>query len=375
MEQIEILTTNAQVAELAELLAAETSIAVDLEADSMHNYQEQVCLLQVSTTTRTVLIDPLAVTDLSSLRPVLANPAIRKIFHAADYDLRSLKRDFDIEIHGLFDTMICAQLLGEPRIGLADLLRKYFSVELDKRFQKADWSQRPLPSEMVRYAAADTSHLHRLVEILEPRLKELGRLSWAEEEFLLMEKVCFANAEGPICLRLKGAGTLERRELGVLEALMQWREKEGCRRNSPVYKVLGNKSLLDLAQLAPRAAQGLRGIEGLSSRQIERYGQALLQAVREGLDVPEQELPKFERQPRRVKDPAAEARLKTLKGWRQKKADALSLDPGVLINNALLEALARTNPHSIAGFAEVDGLKQWQRKEFGQELLDALGHL
>ncbi len=375
MEHIEILTTNTQIAELAELLAAETVIAVDLEADSMHNYQEKVCLIQVSTTERTVLIDPLAATDLSPLRPVLADPAIRKIFHAADYDLRSLKRDFDIEINGLFDTMICAQLLGEPRLGLADLLRKYFGVELDKRFQKADWSQRPLPAEMVRYAAADTSHLHRLVDILEPRLKELKRQSWADEEFLLMEKVCFAPAAGPICLRLKGAGNLERRELGILEALMQWREKEGCRRNSPVYKVLGNKSLLALAQRAPESAQGLRGIDDLSSRQIERYGQALLQAVREGLEVPEPELPRFERQPRRVKDPAAEARLKTLKSWRQKKADSLSLDPGVLINNALLEAVSRNNPRAIKDFAEIDGLKNWQRKELGQNLLDALGNL
>ena len=167
MEQIEILTTNEQVAELAEQLAAETTIAVDLEADSMHNYQEKVCLIQVSTLQRTVLIDPLAATDLSPLKPILADPAIRKIFHAADYDLRSLSRDFDLEVNGLFDTMICAQLLGEERIGLADLLNKYFNVELDKKYQKADWSLRPLKPAMISYAAEDTHHLHRLAEILE----------------------------------------------------------------------------------------------------------------------------------------------------------------------------------------------------------------
>lgn len=192
MEHIEILTTNAQVAELAGLLASETTIAIDLEADSMHNYQEKVCLIQVSTQQRTVLIDPLAATDLSPLRPVLADPAIRKIFHAADYDLRSLKRDFDLEINGLFDTMICAQFLGEERVGLADLLRKFFSVHLDKKFQRADWSQRPLPDEMVRYAAEDTRHLHRLVDIFEERLIAAGRLDWCTEEFALMEQVRFA---------------------------------------------------------------------------------------------------------------------------------------------------------------------------------------
>jgi ribonuclease D len=372
MEQIEILTTNAQVAELAELLAAETTIAVDLEADSMHNYQEKVCLIQVSTLERTVLIDPLAATDLSPLKPVLANPAIRKIFHAADYDLRSLSRDFDLEVNGLFDTMICAQLLGEDRIGLADLLRKYFSVQLDKKFQRADWSQRPLPAEMVRYAAEDTRHLHRLVAILEERLVDLGRMSWCTEEFALMEQVRFAENDGPICLRFKGAGLLSRRELGVLEKVMQWREQEGARRNQPVYKILGNKSLMELAQRMPRETGHLRGIDGLSPRLIERYGRALLNAVREGLNIAEEELPKFPRQPRRAKDPGLEERVKALKKWRQKEAARYALEPGVLINNAALEAVALVRPLSLAELDTVTILKNWQKNELGETMLEVL---
>jgi ribonuclease D len=373
MEQIEILTTNAEVAELAELLAKEMTIAVDLEADSMHNYREKICLIQVSTEQKTVLIDPLAATDLSPLHAVFSNPGIRKIFHAADYDLRSLKRDFNLTIDGLFDTMISAQLLGEERIGLADLLRKYFSVELDKKYQRADWSQRPLPAEMVRYAAEDTCHLHRLVEIFEKRLEEKERISWATEEFALMEDVRFAESDGPICLRFKGAGTLSARELGVLEQLLQWREKEGERLNRPVYKVMGNKSLLALAQRLPRDKANLRGIEGLSPRLIERYGRAVMTAVRQGLAIPEAELPKFPRQPRRgAKDPTMEERVKTLKKWRQGEAAQLALDPGVLINNASLEALAVANPTSTQDLDEVAGLKNWQKKELGESLLAIL---
>ncbi len=373
METIEILTTNAQVAELAELLAAETTIAVDLEADSMHNYQEKVCLIQVSTPERTVLIDPLTAPDLSPLQPVFANPGIRKIFHAADYDLRSLKRDFDLEINGLFDTMICAQLLGEERIGLADLLRKYFSVALDKKYQRADWSQRPLPAEMVRYAAEDTCHLHRLVEIFEERLEKLGRMSWCTEEFALMEQVRFAEVDGPLCLRFKGAGILTRRELGVLEKLLQWREQEGARLNRPVYKVLGGKSLMELAQRMPRENGNLRGIEGLSPRLIERYGRALLAAVREGVKIPEAELPTFPRLPRRAKDPRLEEKVKLLKKWRQKEAAKYALEPGVLINNAALEVLVQANPQSVADLDDVAGLKNWQKNELGKGLLEALG--
>jgi len=373
MKKIEILTTNAQLAELAGQLAVETSIAVDLEADSMHNYQEKVCLIQVSTPPRTVLIDPLAVSDLSPLRPLLANPSIRKIFHAADYDLRSLKRDFDLSVHGLFDTMISAQLLGEERIGLADLLRKYFAVELEKKFQRADWSLRPLPDDMVRYAAEDTRHLHRLVALFEERLTALGRMSWAEEEFALMEDVRFAENAGPLCLRFKGAGALPRRDLGILEKLLQWREQEGARLNRPVYKILGNKQLQELAQRKPQDKNGLHGIEGLPPRLVDRYGSVLLTAVGDGLEIPDAELPKFPRQLRRAKDPECEDRLKALKQWRQEAAAVYALEPGVLINNVALEALAQVNPRTTADLDKVPGLKNWQKRELGSALLATLG--
>lgn len=372
MKPIEILTTDAGVAELAGQLATETAFAVDLEADSLHNYQEKICLIQISTRQRTVLVDTLAATDLSPLQEVFANPAVRKIFHAADYDLRSLKRDFDLNVYGLFDTMISAQLLGEERIGLADLLNKYFGVELDKKYQKADWSQRPLPDEMIRYAAADTNDLHRLMDLFVERLETLGRMSWVAEECALLEEVRFAENGGPLCLRFKGAGTLSRRELGVLECLLQWREGEGARRDRPVYKVLGNKALLELARRMPQDMHGLRGIEGLPPQLVDRFGKALLAAVARGRKIPEGELPIYPRQPRKERDPAREDRFKLLKKWREKAAVRYALDPGVLINNYALDALALANPRSVSELNKVAGLKGWQKTELGAGLLGAL---
>jgi ribonuclease D len=372
MEKIEILTTNAQLAGFAGELSGESAIAIDLEADSMHNYRERVCLIQISTLQRTVLIDPLAVSNLSPLRPVLADPAICKIFHAADYDLRCLKRDFNLSVRNLFDTMISAQLLGEERIGLADLLRKYFAVELDKKYQRADWSQRPLSAEMTRYAAEDTGHLHRLMALFEARLKDLGRMSWATEEFVLMEDVRFAENGGPLCLRVKGAATLPRRDLGVLEKLLQWREQEGARLNRPVYKVIGNPQLLELAQRKPQDKEALHGIEGLPQRLADRYERALLAAVGEGLALAEDELPLFPRTPRKIKDPGLDERIKALKQWRQQAAADYAIDPGVLINNAALEAMAQANPRSRTDLERVAGLKNWQKEELGAGLLGAL---
>ncbi|MFA5700201.1 MAG: ribonuclease D, partial [Desulfuromonas sp.] len=213
MSQAPLLTTTAAVAELSRALSEHKVIAVDLEGDSMHSFQEKVCLLQFSWGTETALVDPLAGADLSALKAPLADPHICKIFHAADYDIRCLARDFDIQINGLFDTMTAAQLLGEPRVGLGDILHKYFGLELDKKYQRADWSARPLSAAMLHYAAEDTRHLKELMDILCQQLKEKDRLWWAEEEFLQLEQVRFSPPAGPACLQVKGAAALQPRQL------------------------------------------------------------------------------------------------------------------------------------------------------------------
>jgi ribonuclease D len=373
MKQAPILSRDDQLVDLARQLAGEPVIAVDLEADSMHNYREKVCLIQVTADGRTLLIDPLPITSLDPLKPILADPSIRKIFHAADYDLRCLYRDFGIEVHGLFDTMICAQLLGEEKIGLADLLAKYFNVNLDKRFQRADWSKRPLSKEMVAYAAEDTRHLLRLAEMFESRLKELGRLAWAQEEFALQEEVRFTDSNGPLFLRVKGAANLEPRQLGILEELLAWRETEAERRDLPPFKVIGNKELVALAQAAPATRQALCDIPGISPRHVDRLGQKLLAAILRGGQIPEADLPAYPRQAiRQRREPQVERRLEQLKKWRTSAADSLRLDPGVLINNALLEELAKHNPQSPADLDAIPGLKNWQRRELGEGILKRL---
>jgi ribonuclease D len=367
-----ILTKTDQVAEFATELQQYPVVAVDLEADSMHNYQEKVCLLQFSTPERTVLIDPLDGASLEPLKPVLADASIRKIFHAADYDVRCLARDFAIEISGLFDTMISSQFLGEEKFGLADVLRKYFGVELDKQYQRADWSIRPLSAGMIRYAAEDTCHLHGLVAELERQLIEKGRLEWVQEEFSLLEKARFTVHNGPEFLRFKGAGSLEPRQLAVLENLLVWRDGEAQRRDVPPYKILGNKSLLDLAKLKPAGRTALQDVEGLSPRLIDRYGGKILHQVGLALDLPDRQLPVFPRGERRAKDPAVEKRMNRLKEWRRKTAAQLELEPGVLINNALLEELARRHPHSEKDLPGIPALKNWQRKELGEGILRTL---
>lgn len=372
MNKTPIIDTPQGLREFARFLGEQPVIAVDLEADSMHHYTEKVCLLQFTAAGRTALADPLALPDLEPLRPVLADPAIRKLFHAADYDLRCLRRDFGLQVRGLFDSMLAAQFAGEAKIGLADLLGKYFGLEIDKKYQRADWTVRPLPAEMVAYAAGDTVHLERLAGLLEERLRRLGRLDWLAEECRLLEEVAFEENGGPLFLRFKGAGRLGGRQLAILEALLRWRDESARRRDVPPFRVIGNKSLLAVATAAPRTRRALAGLEELPPKLAERYGRDLLRCVEEGLSLPAERLPVFPRRVRQERDPQAEKRLTRLKAWRAAKAAELELDPGVLINNGLLEGIARRNPANEEELREIPGLRNWQRRELGAGLLSCL---
>jgi len=197
----------------------------------MHHYKEKVCLIQVANSVEAVLVDPLVLPDIASLTTLLVNPAIRKVFHGADYDVRSMRRDFSVQVNNLFDTMIACQFLGEKEVGLAAVLKKRFGVELDKRYQKADWSKRPLEPAMIAYAAADTSLLVALYRQLESELIAKGRLSWVEEESELLSQAAAAERSNkPLYFRFKGADKMDQRTLAVLEELLQLRDQKA--RNS-----------------------------------------------------------------------------------------------------------------------------------------------
>ncbi len=154
-----------------EALQNEPAIGVDLECDSMFHYHERVCLIQIATRRQNFVVDPIRAEDISPLAPIFSNPDIEKVFHGADYDIRSLYRDFKIEVHSLFDTQISARFLGLRETGLASLLGERFSVTADKKYQKKDWSQRPLPEAMIQYAVQDIHYLLPLADMLKRELE------------------------------------------------------------------------------------------------------------------------------------------------------------------------------------------------------------
>lgn len=369
-----LIRTGAELEALVAELREEPLVAVDTEAASFHRYQDRVYLLQVSSRRQTAVVDPLAVGTLDPIGELLADPAIETLFHDADYDLRLLDREYGFRAESLFDTRIAAQLLNEPGIGLAALLEKYLGVRLDKRFQRADWSARPLSPEMLEYAASDTRHLPELRDILAGRLEERGRMEWAREEFELLTRVRASDPNGtePGWLRLKGAKALKPRELAILRELWEWREGVARRADRATFRVLNNEPMLVMAKNPPVDLAALKAVPGVSGDQAARRGREILAAVRRGLELPENELPRVERPPRRAPDPAFEARLERLKAQRNQLAREHDLAPGVLCPNGTLEAIARVNPPTLGELQAVPELRRWQARLAGPGLLDAL---
>ncbi|HXV77627.1 MAG TPA: HRDC domain-containing protein [Candidatus Polarisedimenticolaceae bacterium] len=347
-------------------------IALDSESDSLHHYPEKICLVQLSSAGRDLLIDPLAGVDLEPLGPLLAERRIRKVLHGADYDLRVIDRDLGLRVAGLFDTMVAARLCGERQFGLAALLDRYLGVQLDKRFQRADWSRRPLPAAMIRYAVLDTRHLVELSSRLESRLQALGRITWAEEEFGVLERIRFSEPDDREAYRaVRGSATLDRRGLAVLRELHVLRERLARAADRPPFRIAHNELLLRIARERPRSRERIAqlldrresaGASGAAARWSE--------AVERALSLGEEELPAPTALDVGRRVARKSARLKWLVERRNGVAVELGLDPSLVGPRAVVEAaLERAdrgeNPQ------DTPGLRRWQWALIGEAILDA----
>src|SRR5690606_2199740 len=278
-------------------MAHESVLALDTEASSFHRYRERVCLVQISDRKNTWLVDPLSITDLAPLRTLLADKRMEVVIHDADYDLRILARHHDIRVENVFDTLVAAELVNEPEIGLAALLQRYLGISVDKKFQKADWSRRPLPEPMLSYAAGDTSHLIELRDILAEALRKKERWEWAEEEFSLLTDAPFNLPinEEPAFLRMKGAKLLKPEQLAILREVHTWREGVAEQMDRAPFMVIGNDVLLSISTDPPGSLTELGERKGVGERVIERHGRKIMAAIEKGRALPRDQWPRLQR--------------------------------------------------------------------------------
>ena len=352
-------------------------LALDCEAAGFHRYSDRLCLVQLSTESATWVIDPLAFDPSELLREPLERADLSVVMHGADFDLRLLRRDLGIGLRGLFDTQIAAQLLGEESIGLSALLESRLGVRLSKKYQRADWAERPLSDAMLEYAADDTRYLLRLADLLQKDLVEAGRAAWAEEECRALEEAASADpaeAEDPV-LRVRGARRLSARQVTALREALEWRDEIARTRDRAPFRIVSDGPLIEAVAAAPRAVRELAGIKGFPSRMAEEEGEELVRRLQRVASLPDEKLRPYPKPTKRGPGrptPEVEELAEKLKKIRNRRAAEVGLPKGTLLANAVVLDIARAAPRSLEELSAVEGMRRWKVEILGKEFLAAI---
>lgn len=337
-------------------LGSDTPVcAIDTEADSLHRYRESLCLIQFAVRGESVLIDPLAIENLSPLGSYLSEATVW--MHGADYDMTMFKRQFGELPAVIYDTQIGARLLGARRFGLGDLVNKYFGVELSKSSQKADWGKRPLSPKMIEYALNDVHYLLEMGDLIVAGLRDLGRYEWFEESCAAArQRVLDRDDSKEENWRVQGSGKLDRAGLVHLRALWHWRDAEAKAWDRPSFMVVTNRQLLEWsADLA--TGRNVNLPHHFRPDRVKRF-RATLAAIKE---LPETEWPDRPIGKRRKRDRDFDQKVDALIKSREAAAAKLDMEGSLIAPRAVLECLA-------AGDAKPsDVLLKWQQECLGLE--------
>ena len=348
-----MIDTEAKLSAFLPQIRQTTWVAVDTEADSLHNYPEKVCLIQISTAGGDELVDPLAGVALDPLLEALSGHEL--VFHAADYDLRMLLKHHQFVPRAIFDTMLAARLLGERQFGYSHLVEKFLGVRLEKGPQKANWALRPLTLRMEEYARNDTRYLKPLSDQLKARLATAGRLAWHQESCVRLIADCTQPRpdDGDVVWRVKGSHALGRAGLAVLRSLWRWREAEAVAANRPPFFVLSHDLLVSLAA----AAQSQEPIEPLLPRHLsDRRRSGIRAALADGLRTPAGAHPHPLKHTSYWPSEAERRRQAELQKHRDARSAELNLDPTIIASRATLAELAQDWE------AHAPRLMLWQRE-------------
>ncbi len=347
-------------------LTHQARLAIDTESNSLYVYQEYVCLIQFSTPTTDYLLDPLDLKDLSRLADIFANPQIEKIFHACEYDIICLRRDYHFSFANIFDTMHAARILGRSGVGLGSLLEEEFGLQINKRYQRANWGIRPLSPEMLNYARLDTHYLLPLRDILADALQTANRWQLAQEDF---ERLCHpavpASENGN--QRPLNSRELNARQNTVLHELCHYRDQQARRLDLPPFKVLSNEMLIEIAQQCPKTIAELENLRSVPPRLRQRHGEQLLHSVQRGLAAP-----LLSRSTPARPDEAYLWRMETLREWRKQTAQKMGVESDIILPRETMEAIAESNPKTLEELSNVLNKLPWRLQHYGQDILKQL---
>jgi ribonuclease D len=379
-DDIWLVATPDDLAHLADHLRRSSQVALDIEANSLHAYRERTCVLQVTAEGRHAIIDAVALEDLSPLRDAFDRDDLEVLFHGGDYDIAMLSRDHGFAFHRVFDTMIAATLLGEEKVGLANLVLDAYGVQLDKRYQKADWARRPLTADQIDYLYRDTAYLPGLWADLHARLEDADLEEEAAIEFRRLASRVGKHAEPDpdAWRRIKGSSKLDAVGRAVLAELHAWREGEASQRDTPPFKILSPRTLLALAEKPPTDARDPGQLTALRPKERARWGAGVLAALRRGLQVADDgHAPPRDVKPRLTQEEAArrkreKIREEALRDWRRKEAAGRKVPNLVVLPNRAMAWIAREVPRTVASLAEHEDIGAKRAARYGETILSIL---
>ena len=362
-----LITAREHLEEVCAELAKSPRLAFDTESNGFYAYKEKVCLIQISTATDDYIVDPLAVKEIGVLGPLFADPGIEKLFHAGEYDVLCLKRDYGFKFSNLYDTMIAARVLGIKELGLAAAIERQFGLVISKKLQRADWGKRPLTHEMIRYAQGDTHFLMRVADAQKKLLVEKGRWDDAVEAFRELEKiepnVRAFDPEG--YWKLVGRQDIGGRAMAALKEIWLFRERQAEARDRATFRVMPEDLMTRIAEAMPETKEALAEVRGMSPYILERFGAGLLAAVDRGRAAePVVRPPRAEKR----RTPDDEWKLfEALRAWRKERAGRDGVEPVVILSTDSMEQIA---VHACrAGGDPLAPLSELKKTRYGEDIL------
>ncbi len=342
-------------------------LAFDTESNGFYAYKEKVCLIQISSPTDDYIVDPIAITNLDALGPLFADPKIEKLFHAGEYDVLCLKRDYGFTFSNLYDTMIAARVLGIKELGLAAAIERQFGLVISKKLQRADWGKRPLTTEMIRYAQGDTHFLMRVADEQKKQLIEKGRWDDAVEAFRDLEKlepnIKVFDPEG--FWKLVGRSDIGGKSMAALKEVWLYREQQAASRDRAPFRVMPEDLMVRIAEAMPETKEALAAVRGMSPYILERFGAGLLAAVERGR-VAEPVTRPVVAEKRRM--PEEEWRLfEALRAWRKERGEKDGVEPVVILSTDSMRQIAahacRVGGDPLAPISEL------KKTRYGEDVL------
>lgn len=366
--------TGEKLKELVAGLRTKKHISIDTESDSLYSYYYKLCLLQIESENLRAVVDPLKV-DISPLSSLLESEKIEKIFHSAVSDIKVIKLAVNTEINNIFDVMLAAKYLGIRKCGLDNLVRQHFKIDMNKKFQKANWGKRPVNEGMLDYAILDVIYLKELRDMFARKLKDKGLIDEVREEFKYIaamkpERTEF-DPEG--WQRTIRSRRLNAEAAGVFKHLYLEREKTAQNLNLPPFKVISEDLMLNLSRNPAHALGNLRRYKGVTHYVLSRHGKWMKKAIEKGMNdkcfrLENREVPAVKKE----YFESVKRRQKKLKEWRRETAKKRGMLSEVIISGELIDRIAARNPDSLEKLAGIDGFLKIKLALYGEEILNCL---